>query len=304
MNNQKREGGLVLKTRQLQKILAIPGTLGLAFALKSPGEGVDMRLKVLRVYADRDNLIGEEKSCPYQKGAAGAHRYPSERVGNFQYVFADKLIQDQFYFGFYPKENFELFFQKGWDELFVCGGKQTYPEAIEDGKKEWFTFTMYRRKSLKRIPLKNGNSLPILKTKRFQKNEQITITKVGKKLVAKWEQLQASNGLTSMKSMEVRAVIYEVESAEIKGLLIKEKGRIKVLAFETPKPIIAIALGENNSLKSITQAGFDPNEDYISLGMLPGAVAMIGCPPRWDHGSSAATFRNTVQEAVLVQLNK
>ena len=288
--NTNQEGGLVLKRAYLEKILAESNTVGLAFSLAKPGVAPNVNIKVHRVYAQGDILMGEVRICRSKKSASGALHYPSKKVNHFQFKYLEELQKDKFFFGFYSKDEFRLLFKGDWDEVFVGGGKVAYSgdDFIEiPGKTEYFTFTLSLRKKVQQIKINKDKSLNSLLAKRWPNNPRIDLNQLATKKYIPLDEMNQSDLDEDIN--EVKAIIIDEDTNYVKGLAIKAKGRIRILQFNFKHNVKSVILYPNRSLRYLEMEMNDDSplpvdkEEGWRLGPYPAIVFMRGCPPDWDN---------------------
>ncbi len=141
--NKIQEGGLVLKTGEIMTILNEPDSVGVAFGVHHPGTAPNVDLKIYKVIELNGNLLGQERTLSYKKGASSVSDFDSD-VDNFQFQFLDELVNCQFDFSFMEKSDFLDLFKDQEEEVFIVGGLKHYGNLIEISG-DWFTFSISPR---------------------------------------------------------------------------------------------------------------------------------------------------------------
>lgn len=309
----KKEGGLILKRKELEQLLAEPNTEGLAFAVNKPGNAPNVNLTVMRVFANGKTLIGEKKTCRTRKAALGGLQFPYGKVDDYKFKYLSELKECGFSFAFYSKKEFNLLFKDEWDEVFIGGGKITYTDTshLEREREEWFTLTLSLRKKIKQIVINKGNTKTFI-SKRWPRKSPIEIHAFSSKKFVKFSDLKESSFIDELGAHEVKSIIIDGKTKDIKGLILKIGRRLRILTFPSNSSVKSIILNPDNSLKLIITnevtvtdpIPFEPSENLMKLGGYPSTAHMISCPPHWNNtGFSSSTFKNTLEEAILEGLN-
>lgn len=302
---RKKIGGLVLKVKELEIILAEPKTVGLAFALASPGEAPNVSLKVLRVYKEGDNLVGEERLIVHRAGAEKAMQHPVGVVDDFIFKYDNKLKSDKYGFGFYSKESFGLLLKPGFDEVFIGGGKVDYGDDSYIDQTEWFTFTISLRKSIPVLrAASNGRTNTDFK---WNGHALAQLPEVDKKGFVGIDAIRNSNPTIHQIDEPIDSLVVNADSNLVEGIIFKSDNEKAVVRLDTPAPIRSILTTEDETLRRLyvqedrTTDLVMMEEEGQSLGLFPNFGHLIGCPPRWyttfNHDADLGTT-NTVKDAV------
>ena len=298
MNHSKsrRQGGLLLKRKDIQAIIDEPDTYGIAFALKAPKQVEHVNLHVLKVSLVDGHLIGEVRQVPEanKKGVPGPLVYPTEECSAFDFHYKDKLIEDGYYFGFFS--NFDQLFKgrdpKIWDEIFIGGGKKTYTEGAYS-KDEWFTFSIAVRKSLavhdfpnvelKDSPYPIRNQQSLIQLPLIEDIDSLTLSELENIVPAVQE----------LKDKTVASFLKTNKSESITGIVFEDGCR---LLLHKQGPATSIQLNENYKLKALhfgTSSTTILQEKLVELGdIFPYSELTIGCPPYWPRHTELGVSEN------------
>lgn len=282
----KPSGGLVLQKSELINILNEPNTVGLAFALNRAGQASDVNLNVLRVYKEGNILKGEKKPVQYKKGAASPLNYPATLTTDYRFRFLKQLEDDKFYFGFYAKEKFNLLDKDGWDEIYIGGGKRTFPHTEHvDNKETWFSLSLYLRKKVKTEALDETKSTAgQLSHITSEGMPQITIPPT-KGRVTMADLLKANTNILK-DTYQVSSVITDKTQSRIKGIVFDDNGREVPVLFDNKQLISGVLLNLDKTLKALEKVGYKPSikelaQEELSMGGFPLADHTDPCPPHW-----------------------
>lgn len=308
----RKAGGLILKRKELESLLAEPNTEGLAFAINIPGKASNVSLSVLRVFANGEMLLGEKRTCRTRRAASGGLQYPYGKVDNYEFKYLEKLKECGFSFAFYSKKEFSLLFKDEWDEVFIGGGKITYTDTshLERELDEWFTLTLSLRKKISQIVI-NKDTTNAFISKRWPQKAPIVINDFASKKFIPFKDLDESSFIDNLGAHKVRSIIIDGKNQDIKGLVLKVGRRLKLLIFPSSSSVKSIILQPDNSLKLIITnevnatdpIPIEPSENLIRLGGFPSTAHMISCPPHWNNTGFTSSFKNTLEEAVMEGLN-
>lgn len=294
-------GGLVLKRKDLETILAETGTVGVAFALKEPGKSKNVGLKVMRVYAKDNDLISEERTVQSLQGAISPLRYPSGSITDFKYHHLDKLKEDKFSFGFFSKDSFERLKRDGWDEVFIGGGIKNYGYEDFVDKPNWFSFTIAMRKNI-----------PMLTTDAVKASElSINLKPYASQGIVTVDMLNTIVPDTFALDSTIASIVLDKNKQYVKGLVFEND---KTLFFDSQQPVSSVLLTEDQTLRKIyldtseriNILNIEVAEESNSLGGYPLSSFTIGCPPHWYQFKVSLqeeeAYNNTVKEAIEVAL--
>ena len=304
--HRKKKGGLVLKTKELAQLLNEAGTVGLAFALKSPGKAENVDLDVLRVYEKEGVLYGEKSPIDYKAGAKSPLRHPSGRVEDFRFKFSKKLEEDAFAFGFFSKDSLEQLFSHQTEEVFIGGGKKDYGSSdfFQENKTIWFSLAITIRKSLAlKDPTRGGIAFAAPQAEQveislaeFVQKGQVDILNLDKK----YPELFGP-------ATQVDSLLMDADGFQVSGMSLQNRGKSYAVSFAPDTPVYRVLLNPRGGIQKIDLS--DELEDIESgdqrdskpdknLGT-PMMGHMEPCPPRWYPGKREAAL----QRAVLDVLN-
>lgn len=301
---RKKIGGLVLKTQELEVILAEPNTVGLAFALATPGEASNVQLKVLRVYEDGTNLVGEERNIHYRAGAEKALQHPVGQPEDFIFRYNNKLKSDGYGFGFYAKESFQRLFKPGFDEVFIGGGKVDYGDKSYADQSEWFTFTISLRKSIPIVHATNGKKTDFT----WNGHATIQLPKANKKQFIGVDTIRNTNPENPNIDEEIDSLVLGSNNL-VEGIIFRTDKEKTPIRLEPQPAVNAVLTTEDGTLRRLyinqneTPDILVLEEEERLLGLFPNFGHMIGCPPRWEY-DGLKDDTNTIKKAVRQALNK
>ena len=133
-------GGLVLKCDEVRSILEKPGVVGLALGVTTPGKANNVDLVVYAVTIGKAGLHGKEKKVKFKMGAASSAAACQDK-NHFKFEFQEYLEKGKFDFAFLRKEEFEHFYEQGFEEILIAGSTRKYGNINHEIKGEWFTLT-------------------------------------------------------------------------------------------------------------------------------------------------------------------
>lgn len=315
MSNQKKQGGLIVQRKVIESYLKLPGTIGMAFAPEAPGQADNVDLKILRVFKDNGEYMGEvcQISNELKKGAEGPLAYPYFTVDSLKFQQCDQLERDNYLFGYF--DGFDKLFggRNDWDEIFIGGGMKTYPEGAFE-KADWFTFTVSARKSIQERHLSNGQTLASVVNEEAPESQIIKVPpleKFGK--VKAFELADNISALSKLDKMHVKTIVMD-SSGTVSGILFKEG---LTLSLNGEMPIKSVELNESHTLRSLNLVAQAPSVleglELLPMGnMFPFADHSIGCPPQWPSdgddseplvddgqtGPSPTGYNNNIRNAI------
>jgi len=121
---ERINGGLVLKTSEINGILNIPETVGVAFGtISDQFENID--LKIYRVIEYKDNLYGKEHNIKFKKGAASYNDINSD-LDYFKFEHATELKNIQFGFAYLEKNQFKNIAKANTEDVFLNSCQHDY----------------------------------------------------------------------------------------------------------------------------------------------------------------------------------
>ena len=117
-------GGVIFQKADIENILNDSNLVGVAFAVRNPGEAPNVDIDVIKVSED-NGLKGEIYPIPAErKGAAISNfHYPAGSVTEYKFGYLENLMEDGYYFGFLNRANLLSLFssEPNWEEVFVGG---------------------------------------------------------------------------------------------------------------------------------------------------------------------------------------
>lgn len=299
--DSKPNGGLILDKKELLPILNEPDAIGLAFALQTAGQADDVDLKVLKVYKDGNILKGAQRPVHYKKGAPGPMHYPALNKEAFKFRYWPQLVKDGFLFGFYSKEKFNLLFKDGWDELFIGGGKKTFPNTDFVGKETWFTLTIYLRRKIIPVKMIADSSVGLNVQEKFSNANIMQTAILHSNGTFTPDSLQKAHPKVFNKNRKVASIILKKNEAAVKGLVFQENGRLFPVLFNGKQKISSFSLNLDGTLKLLSPAGLaveEASKEAMAFGVFPYADHMDPCPPDWHWEGSDNSIKDAVADAL------
>ena len=97
MKKIKQNGGLVLRSKDLRRIIDEDNTEGIAFGVEKPGECADVNLLIYKVFKKAGNLVGKVRDISFKKGASKFDA-PEKRADQFQFEYLAEMEKCKFGF--------------------------------------------------------------------------------------------------------------------------------------------------------------------------------------------------------------
>lgn len=293
-NKPQEEGGIILQKEEILPILADKECVGIALALKIPGNAPNVDIQVLKVTAKDNMLSGEVCQINSKMGASSPLKYPASHCDDFCFHNLTELTESKFGFGYVEKSSLERIMKDEWDELFIGGTIIRFTQDDFQEVGDYFTFTVSARRKISTIWVGNKNNQ--IKTRALKQGNTVKLKALDSKTIFTPEDIKPINSMSDMENRKVISILQNEVSGKVEGLIFEGVGAENTLLFDENDQVEKVQLKQNQCLRKIITSDHLDIGESENMGMFPNTLHTFPCPPHWQGITS--DYENILEKVV------